>query len=54
MLLDAAGTPIAPTDYTVEFEEKPGLFGSCYDFFRVTNRSGRAWTGVTFVAESVE
>jgi hypothetical protein len=53
MLLDAAGTPITPTDYTVEFEEKPGLFGSCYDFFRVTNRSGLTWTGVTFVAESV-
>jgi hypothetical protein len=53
-LLDAAGTAIPAAEYTVEYEEKPGLFGSQYDFFRVTNHSGKAWQGVTFVAESVE
>lgn len=53
MLFDAAGSVIPAGDYAIEYEEKPGLFGSQYDFFRVTNRSGRAWQGVTFVAEAV-
>jgi len=53
-LLDAAGSAIASTQYTVEYEENPGLFGSQYDFFRVTNHSGQTWQGVTFVAESAE
>ena len=51
-LFDPAGSPIPASDYTLELEEKPGLFGSQYDFFRVTNHSGRSWAGVTFVAES--
>jgi hypothetical protein len=52
-LFDAAGTLIPAGNYAIEYEEKPGMFGSQYDFFRVTNRSGRAWQGVTFVAEAV-
>jgi hypothetical protein len=51
-LFDADNSPIPTSNYAIEYEEKPGLFGSQYDFFRITNRSGRAWQGVTFVAES--
>jgi hypothetical protein len=51
-LLDAGGKEIPPSGYLVEYEETPGLFGSHYDFFRVTNRSGSEWRGATFVAEA--
>jgi hypothetical protein len=51
-LLDERGVEISPAEYEVELEEKPGLFGSRYDFFRVTNRSGGAWHNVRFVAEA--
>jgi len=53
-LLDADGSEIPASEYDVELEERPGLFGTHYDFFRVTNRSGRAWRDVRFVAESLE
>ncbi len=52
-LRNTDGDVIPPKQYTVEFEETPDLFGTQYDFFRVTNNSGQAWQGVTFVAESV-
>jgi hypothetical protein len=32
---------------------KPGLFGTQYDFFRVTNKSGAVWKDVTFTAEAL-
>jgi len=51
-LFDSEGKEIAPSQYTVEVEEKPGLFGSVYDFFRVINHSGATWTNVRFVAET--
>jgi hypothetical protein len=53
-LLDERGVEIPPTKYEVELEERPGLFGTQYDFFRVTNRSGEAWRNVRFVAETTE
>ncbi len=53
-LLDAAGGAIPPADYTLEFEDQTGLFGSHLDFFRITNRSGKPWQGVTFVAEAAQ
>ncbi len=52
-LFDAEGRLISPSDYERELEESPGLFGTQYDFFRVTNRSGDAWRGVTFVVKSI-
>ncbi len=51
-LLTAKGDPIPDTDYRLDFEEGTGLFGSHYDFFRVTNKSGQDWSGVTFSATS--
>jgi hypothetical protein len=51
-LLDADGKEIPSSDYTVEYEEKPGLFGSQWDFFRVTNRSRGEWRNVRWVAEA--
>lgn len=53
-LLEASGEEIPSTQYAVEFEEKPGLFGTQYDYFRVTNDSGSTWEGVRFFAETVE
>ena len=52
-LFDSEGGVIPADEYAVEFEETGGLFGTQYDFFRVTNRSGRAWRDVRFVAESL-
>jgi hypothetical protein len=52
--LEAGGEEIPDGQYEVEFEQKPGLFGTKYDYFRVTNRSGRTWSGVRFLAETVE
>ena len=52
-LFDSEARLIPGGDYVVEFEEKPGLFGTQYDYFRVTNRSGRTWRDVRFVAESL-
>ena len=53
-LFEASGEAIPSSQYLVELEEAPGLFGTQYDYFRVTNRSGREWEGVRFVAETVE
>jgi len=51
-LLDAEGKEIPSSDCVVEYEEKPGLFGTQWDFFRVTNRSRAQWRDVRFVAEA--
>ncbi len=51
-LLDSEGRVIQTSQYTIEFEEKPGLFGTQYDYFRVTNLSGQTWQEVRFVAEA--
>ncbi len=51
-LYDESGGEIPVSDYFVEFEERPGLFGTQYDYFRVTNRSGKPWRNVRFVAEA--
>ncbi|MBE9566188.1 MAG: hypothetical protein IMF16_05530, partial [Proteobacteria bacterium] len=53
-LFDAQGQEIPAAGYIVELEETPGLFGTHYDYFRVTNRSGAAWQSVRFVAETIE
>ncbi len=53
-LFGAGGEEIRPGQYEVELEEKPGLFGTQYDYFRVTNRSGQTWNGVRFLAETIE
>ena len=53
-LYDGTGKEIPVGDYVLEFEEKPGLFGTQYDYFRVTNRSGGAWRNLRFVAETIE
>jgi hypothetical protein len=49
---DADGAEIPASQYLLEVEEKPGLFGGSYDFFRVTNRSGHAWQSVRFLARA--
>jgi hypothetical protein len=49
-LLDSDGNAIPSSAYTIEMEETPGLFGTRYDYFRVTNRSGGPWRSVRFVA----
>jgi hypothetical protein len=51
-LFDAEGKGIPAADYSIELEEQPGLFGTHYDFFRVTNRSGVTWENVSFLAEA--
>lgn len=51
-LFDLEGKQIPASQYTIELEEKPGLFGSLYDFFRVTNHSGAVWRSVRFAAEA--
>ena len=51
-LLDSEGRVIPAYHYTIEFEDKPGLFGTRYDYFRVTNLSGQVWQDVRFVAEA--
>ena len=53
-LKSAQGQEIPASGYTVEYEETPGAFGTQYDYFRVTNRSGTDWEGVQFVAEAAE
>jgi len=53
-LLDSSGQAIPPESYTVEYEETAGAFGTRYDFFRVSNRSGAEWQNVRFIAESAE
>ena len=52
-LLDTEGNEIPASQYLVEMEEKPGLFGTAYDYFRVTNHSGAPWRSVRFVARTV-
>jgi hypothetical protein len=51
-LFDAEGREIPASQYLVEIEEKPSLFGSSYDYFRVTNRSGANWRSVRFMAKA--
>jgi len=53
-LLNEQGQEIPPAQYGIELEEKPGLFGTRYDYFRVTNRSEQAWRNVRFIAETLE
>jgi len=52
-LYDDTGKEIPVADYLLEVEEKPGLFGTRYDYFRVTNRSGVPWRSARFVAETL-
>jgi len=52
-LFDADGKEIPSSHYALEVEEKPGLFGTMFDFFRVTNRSGATWQHVRFLAEAI-
>jgi len=51
-LLDSDGSVISPSAYSIETEETAGLFGTRYDYLRVTNRSGAAWRSVRFVAKA--
>ncbi len=53
-LFDGDGRLIPADDYEIEYEQRPGLFGTRWDYFRVTNQSGQAWRNVAFVAESIE
>ncbi|MBN1459662.1 MAG: hypothetical protein JXA57_08990 [Armatimonadetes bacterium] len=53
-LFTADGDAIPASDYRVEFEEEPGLFGTQWDFFRLMNRSGAEWREVRFVAEALQ
>lgn len=50
VLYDEAGLPVPERDYTIEYEETPGLFGTRFDYFRVINRSGADWKNVRFIA----
>jgi len=54
VLFDSEGQIIPEGEYRVQFEEKPGLFGTQYDYFRVTNRSGHVWKDVRFIAEATD
>ena len=51
-LFDREGTEIPAGRYLLEVEDEPGLFGTVYDFFRVTNQSGEAWQDVRYVVEA--
>lgn len=51
-LIDTDGAEIPASKYTLEIEEKPGLFSGSYDFFRVTNRSGHTWQSARFLAKA--
>jgi hypothetical protein len=53
-LFDDAGREVPSADYLIDYEDEAGLFGTLYDYFRVTNRSGKDWRNVRFVAEAVE
>jgi hypothetical protein len=44
--------PIPESNYALEIETSPGVFGTCYDYFRVTNKSGRAWKNIRYLAET--
>jgi hypothetical protein len=48
------GRLIPEQDYSIEFETTPGLFGTKYDFFRVTNKSGHTWKNIRFLAETTQ
>ena len=52
-LLDSEEQELPAADYRIEMEESPGLFGTLYDYFRVTNLSGDTWRDVRFVAETL-
>jgi hypothetical protein len=53
-LFDGDGSRIPAAQYRIEFEERPGLFGTQHDYFRVTNVSGRPWRDARFVAETTQ
>jgi hypothetical protein len=53
-LFDEHGVEIPAGQYRIQFEEQAGLFGTRYDYFRVTNVSGKRWRDVRFVAETIE
>ncbi len=44
---------IPATDYLLEIETEPGPFGTHYDFFRITNKSGHTWKNIHFIAETL-
>ena len=44
---------ISLLDYNLEIETQPGPFGTGLDFFRVTNKSGRIWKSLRFLAETL-
>jgi len=44
--------PVSESDYSLEIETAPGVFGTRYDFFRVTNKSGHTWRNIRFIAET--
>jgi hypothetical protein len=43
---------VPASNFTLEIETAPGVFGTQYDFFRVTNKSGHTWKNIRFVAET--
>ncbi len=53
-ILDSQGVEIPAGKHRVEVEERPGIFGTQYDYFRVTNLSGETWRDVRFAAEVLE
>jgi hypothetical protein len=44
------GRRLPASDYELKIETEPGLFGTRYDFFSVTNRSARPWKNITYIA----
>ena len=52
-LYDSAAREIPAANYRIEMEENPGLFGTRYDYLRLTNLSREAWHDVRFVAETL-
>ena len=51
--LTEEGREIPAGDYTLEIENQPGPFGSVFDYFRVTNKSGHVWKGARYSAETL-
>lgn len=47
------GRNIPASEFEIEIESEPGPFGTCYDFFRVTNKSGHVWQDVRWMAEPI-
>ncbi|NIM05401.1 MAG: hypothetical protein GTO55_04785 [Armatimonadetes bacterium] len=53
MTLSEEDREIPATDYLLEIETEPGPFGTHYDFFRITNKSGHTWKNIHFIAETL-